>query len=101
MNDSYFDGTLLQLIGWSILGSLITLFTLGICFPWAIVAIYRWEARHTVINGHRLRFDGTAMGLFGNWILWLILSIITFGLYGLWVGIALRKWKIKNTRFDY
>jgi len=28
--------------------------------------IYRWKAKHTVIDGKRLRFDGTAVGLFGN-----------------------------------
>ena len=29
----YFDGGLLQLIGWHILGFLVTTFTFGICFP--------------------------------------------------------------------
>ena len=32
---SYFDGGLLQLIGWRILGGLVTALTLGICYPWA------------------------------------------------------------------
>ena len=62
---SYFDGGLLQLIGWRILGGLVTIFTLGICYPWAFCMIYRWEAKHTVINGHRLKFNGTALQLFG------------------------------------
>ena len=51
MGESYFDGGLLQLIGWALLGSLITVCTLGICFPWAICMIYNWEISHTVING--------------------------------------------------
>ena len=38
---SYFDGGLLQLIGWQILGALVTTLTLGICYPWAICMIYR------------------------------------------------------------
>jgi uncharacterized membrane protein YjgN (DUF898 family) len=97
--DSYFDGGLLQLIGWKILGFFITLFTLGICYPWAICMVFRWEAKHTVINGRRLRFDGTAVGLFGLWIKWLLLIIITFSIYSFWVGISLMKWKIKNTHF--
>ena len=67
-NESYFDGGLLQLIGWKILGFLITSLTLGICFPWASCMVYGWEAKHTVINGKRLQFDGTAIQLFGNWI---------------------------------
>jgi len=41
-HNSYFDGGLLQLIGWNILGILLTLITLGIGFPWAICMKYRW-----------------------------------------------------------
>ena len=57
-NESYFDGGLLQLIGWRILGGLITLVTLGICYPWAVCMIYNWEVKHTVIDGKRQYFDG-------------------------------------------
>ena len=96
---SYFDGGLLQLIGWQILGSLITVLTFGICYPWAICMIYRWEAKHTVINGRRLKFNGTAMQLFGNWIKWLLLTIITFGIYSFWLNIKLIQWKTKHTEF--
>jgi len=38
--DSKFDGGLLQLIGWSILGCFVTVLTLGICFPWALCMVY-------------------------------------------------------------
>jgi len=96
---SYFDGGLLQWIGWSILGGLITTLTLGICSPWAICMIYSWEAKHTVINGHRLRFTGTAVQLFGNWIKWFLLTIITLGIYGFWLNIKLKQWKTKHTEF--
>jgi len=98
-NESYYDGGLLQLIGWSFLGFLVTVFTLGICLPWAFCMIYRMEASHTVIQGRRLVFKGTAVGLFGHWIKWLLLTIITLGIYALWVGIKLKQWKIKNTTF--
>ena len=96
---SYFDGGLLQLIGWQILGGLITVLTLGICYPWAICMIYRWEAKHTVINGRRLKFNGTAMQLFGNWIKWILLTIITLGIYSFWLNIKLIQWKTKHTEF--
>ncbi len=99
-SDSYFDGGLLQLIGWNILGFIITLFTLGICYPWALCMVYRWEIKHTVINGKRLQFDGSAVGLFGLWIKWFLLAIITIGIYLLWVGISLKKWKVKHTHFE-
>ena len=96
---SYFDGGLLQLIGWEILGGLVTILTLGICYPWAICMIYRWETKHTVINGRRLKFNGTAVQLFGNWIKWLLLTIITLGIYSFWLNIKLMKWKTKHTEF--
>ena len=91
MQESYFDGGLLQYIGWSILGSLITVLTLGICFPWACCMIYRWEIEHTVVNGQRLYFDGTASQLFGNWVKWLLLTIITLGIYSFWLFIKLKQ----------
>ena len=96
---SYFDGKLLQLIGWQLLGALVTLVTLGICYPWALCMIYSWEAKHTVINGKRLRFDGTALQLFGNWIKWWLLTIITLGIYGLWLPIKVKQWITKHTYF--
>ena len=95
----YFDGGLLQLIGWRLLGTLITVCTCGICYPWAVCMVYGWETKHTVVNGHRLTFDGSAVQLFGNWIKWFFLTIITLGIYGFWLGIALRKWKAKHTHF--
>jgi uncharacterized membrane protein YjgN (DUF898 family) len=97
--ESIFDGGLLQYIGWSILGSLVTAVTLGICFPWAVCMVYGWKINHTIIEGRRLQFNGKAIGLFGTWIKCLLLTIITIGIYGFWVPITLEKWKVKNTSF--
>lgn len=99
MRDSYFDGGLLQLVCWTILGAIITAVTFGICYPWALCMVYNWKIKHTVIEGRRLQFNGSAIGLFGNWIKWFFLCIITLGIYSFWLGIALEKWKVKNTSF--
>ncbi len=99
MENSYFDGGLAQLVGWKILGAIVTVLTLGICYPWAVCKVYNWEIKHTLIEGRRLQFDGTAAQLFGNWIKWLLLTIITLGIYGFWVAIAVKKWKVKHTHF--
>jgi len=99
--DSFFDGGLLSLIGIRLCGILMTIFTLGILYPWAICLSYGWKINHTVIEGRRLHFSGSAIGLFGNWIKWLLLSIITFGIYSFWVQIKLENWKAKNTSFIY
>lgn len=97
--ESYFDGGLISLIGWSILGGLLTIFTLGIAYPWALCMVYGWKINHTVIKGRRLKFQGTAVGLFGHWIKWFVLIVITLGIYGFWVSIKLEDWKVRNTVF--
>ena len=97
---SYFDGGLLQLIGWKILGFLVTLITLGICYPFALCFIYKWQMKHTVINGKRLYFDGKGYQLLGRWILWLLLSIITLGIYTLWIPVQQNKWILKHTHYE-
>lgn len=98
--ESYFDGGVLQFIGWAILGSLVTTATFGICFPFAVTWIFSWESRHTVLNGKRLKFTGSAGGLFGTWIVCLLLTAITFGIYSLWIPIRIMKWKEANTFFE-
>ena len=96
--NSYFDGKLLQLWGWSILASLVSEFTLGICTPWGICMLVRWFTKHTVIEGKRLVFDGTGAQLLGNWIKWLLLTIITLGIYGWWTPIRVSKWIVKHLK---
>ena len=91
---SYFDGRLIQLIGWTLLGALVTIFTLTICFPLAYAWIIKWECKHTVVNGYRQRFDGVAGSLIPRWILWTFLTIITLTIFGWWTPIRLRKWKV-------
>ncbi len=95
--DSYFDGGLLQLAGWKILGFLLTLVTLGICYPWAMCMVKSWETKHTVIDGRRLTFDGTGGQLFGNYIKWMLLTVITLGIYSLWLNIKMKDWVVKHT----
>ena len=96
---SYFDGGLLSLIGWSILAGLITAFTLGLGYPFAACMLYKWEARHTIINGRRLFFDGNGWQLIGKWIVWMLLTLITLGIYSFWLVIKLKQWRVKHTHF--
>ena len=97
--ESYFDGKLIERIGWSILAALVTFITIGICAPFGIVMLTRWETKHTVIQGRRLGFNGTGGQLMGNWIKWILLSIITIGIYSLWIPIKMKKWTTKHTYF--
>jgi hypothetical protein len=96
----HFDGGAATYVGTIILAVLITVFTLGICYPFALVLKERWRAKHSYIDGQRLTFTGSAVGLFGTWLKWLFLIIITFGIYSFWVGPRIARWKWENTDFD-
>jgi uncharacterized membrane protein YjgN (DUF898 family) len=94
-----FDGGAATYFGTALLASFITLMTIGICYPFALVLRERWRAKHSFIDGRQLVFTGSGMGLFGLWIKWLFLIIITAGIYGLWIGPRIQKWKWEHTDF--
>lgn len=94
-----FTGGAASFLGVQILGILVTVFTLGICYPWAVTMRYSWQARHTYLFGHRLHFTGRAIGLFGNWVKWLLLIIVTLGIYSFWVYPRMTKWIVEHQRF--
>src|SRR5882762_1349401 len=95
-----FDGGAATYVGTAIAGFLVTVFTLGICAPWAIVMRYRWRTKHTLIDGYRLRFTGSAWGLFGHWLKWWLFMLLTLGIYGFWVVPRLTRWITRHQAFD-
>lgn len=95
-----FDGGAGTYFGTGLLAIVITIFTLGICYPFALVLRERWRAKHSYIDGHRLAFYGTGSGLFGLWIKWFALMIVTIGIYSFWVGPRIARWKWEHTAFQ-
>lgn len=79
---SEFYGDMWQMIGWQIVCVAITIFTLGIAYPWGACFLYRWEAEHSTINGKRLKFTGTGGNLF------LLYLKLYFGFIGILIGIS-------------
>ena len=98
--ESYFDGKLLQLIGWNILAFFMNVFTLGIAVPFSMCLMMKWKMKHQVILGRRLSFNGNGLQLIGRYLLWLLLSVITFGIYAFWLGIKLKKWETKHINYQ-
>lgn len=96
---SGFDGGVLGYIGIHLLATLVSVCTLFIGYPWAACMTYRWELKHTTIDGKRLVFDGTGAQLFGTYIKWFLLCIITIGIYTLWLPVKMTAWRVKHTRF--
>lgn len=97
--ESYFDGGTFDSIMVKIMATLLTVATLGFCYPIAVVMLIKWDTQHTVIEGKRLQFTGTASGLFGMWVKIWLLGIITIGIYYLFASKAIKKWKVKHTTF--
>lgn len=95
--NTYFDGKTCQYFGWSMLGLLITIPTLGILYPLAYAWLYKWRVSHTVVNGYRLKFDGHAGSLIGRWILYELLSIITLTIFAWFVPVRINKWATART----
>ena len=98
--DSYFDGSLIELIGWRVLAFLITIITLGFGAPWAQCMLYSYQIKHTVYNGKRLKFEGTGGDLFVNMFKWVVFSILTLGIYILFIPVKKTKWVISNIHFE-
>ncbi len=95
-----FDGGAGTYLGTAILAFLVTVFTLGICYPFALVLRERWRAKHSLINGQLLVFTGSATGLFGLWLKWMLLFIVTAGIYAFWISPRLARWKWEHTGFQ-
>ena len=96
---SEFRGKTIQLIGWRLLGLLLTAVTLGIGAPWAYCMVLRWQIKHTYINGKQLYFDGTGLQLLGKGLLWGLLTIVTLGIYVFFIPVRMHRWKAQHTRF--
>lgn len=85
--DSYFDGKVLEWLGYRILAFIITAVTFGIANAWAEKLLIAYTIDHTVYNGKRLKFEGTGASLFVQKFKWIFLTIITLGIYGFWIPI--------------
>jgi hypothetical protein len=95
-----FHGGAGSYLGVSILSTLLTIFTVGIGFPWALVMVQRWKTENASVQGRRLKFKGSGLGLIGLWIKMLFLFIITFGIYGFWITPKLQKWIWQHTEIE-
>lgn len=98
--DSYFDGKVLDYVGWLLLSYLISFLTFGIASPWGKCILYKYRFSHTIYNGKRLKFEGDGGELFVNRFKWFLLTIITLGIYGWWVPAKKINWVISNLHFE-
>lgn len=98
--NSYFDGKVLEYIGWKLLSYLIAFASFGIAYPWGKCLVYKYQFSHTIYNGKRLKFEGSGKDLFINSLKWYLLTIVTFGIYGWWVPAKKTNWVVSNLHFE-
>jgi uncharacterized membrane protein YjgN (DUF898 family) len=94
-----FDGAVTGYLGTRLLALLVTVVTLGFGFPYAVVLVQRWNARHLTLGGCRLVFTGRARDLLGEWVVWWPCVLLTLGLYVFAVFPRVLRWVWDNT--DY
>ncbi len=95
-----FDGGAATFLGTGILAVLLTTFTFGIAYPWAACMYYKWKAKHTYIEGRRLKFVGGGLDMFGLWIKQFALMVVTLGIYSFWVVPSIAQWATERTDFE-
>lgn len=96
---SFYDGKASAKFGYGLMQLILTLGTAFLAYPWIMCMKYRYEAKHTVINGRRLCFDGKGSQLFGRFLLWFVLTILTVFLFFPTLSSNLKKWKAMHTHF--
>ena len=98
--DSYYDGKLLELIGWNILRILLISITFTIAQPWADCMVLKYRLSHTVLNGKRLKFEGTGGELVVERFKWIFLTIVTLTIYAWFIPMKKKKWVLSHIHFE-
>lgn len=83
------------------IGIAVTAVLAWIGFCWGMIVVIKFDTKHTVISGQRLKFKVGTLNLILNCIKWLLLSVITLGIYLLWLPVKIKQWQVKNTVIDY
>jgi uncharacterized membrane protein YjgN (DUF898 family) len=95
-----FDGDVTGYLGTRLLALLLTVLTLGFGFPYAVVLVQRWNARHLTLGGSRLVFTGRAGDLLRQWVVWWPCVLLTVGFYAFAVFPRVIRWVWDNTDYQ-
>ena len=60
----------------------------------------RWFARHTRVNGYRLKFTGKTWSLAFKGLKWFFACVFTVLIFALWLPIKVKKWRTAHTVID-
>ena len=80
-----FDGTFGQYLGILLLGSFLTIITLGIYIPWFTRSLARFYIDHSALDSQKFKFMGKGNKLFMIFLFTLIIPLILFSVAALFV----------------
>jgi uncharacterized membrane protein YjgN (DUF898 family) len=83
-----------------LLGSLLTVLTLGIYSPWVACQLRAITTNNMRFGSQPFRYDGNGRELFPIWIKGVLLTLVTLGIYGFWLQAALTRYHLAHTHFD-
>lgn len=98
--DSYCDATVVAAAKVRAKSVAISVFSLGLAYPWALCTTYKAQIGHHVVCGKRMKFIGDPKELFSHWLFWWFLTVVTIGFYSLVVHTRMDQWKAANTVFE-
>ncbi len=82
-----------------IINFLLSVITLGIYIPWAIVKVARYMAGKTTLGGAAFSFEGKGGDLFSLYLVNYILTAITAGIYGPIATLRITEYYTKNLAY--
>ena len=97
-----YSGTGFGIFWRTILGTLLTIITLGLYVPWFMNSLTRYVCKHVQVidpaggTQPTIEFTGSGWGLLARLIFWYILTYITLGLFGPWALNGMYRYTVRN-----
>lgn len=94
-----FHGNGGELFSIFIINFILSVITLGIYTPWAIVKVVRYMAGKTTLDGVEFSFEGSGGDLFSLYLINMILTAITAGIYSPIATLRITEYYTKNLAY--
>ena len=102
-----YTGTGLGILWRVILGTLLTIITLGLYYPWLMNGLVKYACSHVEVNDPQggtqpnIRFTGSGLGLLLRFIAWYLLTYLTLGIFGPWAVNGMFRYAVENIEIDH
>ncbi len=94
-----FRGSRKEAIGLYVKGFLLTLFTLGLYWPYFTIARRTFWMRNSHFGNQNVQYEGDGKDIFTQFMISVLLVPLTFGIYWFWYKAFLARYNWSRTRF--